>query len=99
MKFRTTKISSEGVGGNFVKFCTNDNFPLHGTCINIHPILGGWSLGGACNHIEASAPFSPFKEKLELMVYYQANILYAVHRHSLVSIGKSSIPQVVIKLF
>ena len=27
MKFRTTKISSEGLGGNFAKFCTSKKFP------------------------------------------------------------------------
>ena len=30
MKFRTIKISSEGLGGNYTKFCTRENFPLYG---------------------------------------------------------------------
>ena len=29
-KLRITKFSSEGMGGNSAKFCTSENFPLHG---------------------------------------------------------------------
>ena len=29
IKLKTTKISSEGLGGNTVKFCTSENFPLY----------------------------------------------------------------------
>ena len=29
-KLKTTKFSSEGLGGNSAKFCTSENFPLYG---------------------------------------------------------------------
>ena len=29
-KLRTTKFSSERLGGKSAKFCTNENFPLYG---------------------------------------------------------------------
>ena len=30
MKLRTTKFSSEGLGGNSAKYYTSENFPLYG---------------------------------------------------------------------
>ena len=29
-KIKTTKMSSEGLTGNFAKVCTSENFPLYG---------------------------------------------------------------------
>ena len=34
-KFRTTKISSEGLGGNSTKFCTSENFPLYSISVYV----------------------------------------------------------------
>ena len=31
VKFRVMKISSEGLGGNSMNFCTGENFPLFGS--------------------------------------------------------------------
>ena len=41
VKFRTTKISSEDLDGNSVKFCTSENFPLYGIRNMFWPIREG----------------------------------------------------------